>query len=96
VPSHRYLSLPRAKSTRSRVAVAGHVVASYWLRRTSLDLQRTRRMRLGMRNAVLLKYSGCRKSSLANVDEYLLLEMKAEVNSKLGRSLIAVKNNKTR
>jgi len=53
-------------------------------------------MRLGMRNAVLLKYSGCRKSSLANVDEYLLLEMKAEVNSKLGRSLIAVKNNKTR
>jgi hypothetical protein len=35
-------------------------------------------------------------SSLATINEYLLLKMKTEVNSQLGRSLIAMKNEKPR
>jgi hypothetical protein len=35
-------------------------------------------------------------SSLATINEYLLLKMKAEVNSQLGRSLIAMKHKKPR
>ena len=36
------------------------------------------------------------RSSLATINEYILLKMEAKVNSQLGRSLIAMKNKKPR